>query len=143
MPILRFQCSSCGLALKKRVSRGTESTKCDCGQQAYIDGHIFMSVGFTSSVDQSMKVQTTGVDSFDLDFDRVIGEDARQKWEQIYRRRRDKWDLIEKHKVSGADLIRMEDQTYEVLPEMGTNLRTSRMNAMENIKSNNSNQQEK
>tara|TARA_B100000424_G_scaffold192206_1_gene149814 strand:- start:795 stop:1172 length:378 start_codon:yes stop_codon:yes gene_type:complete len=125
------------------VSRGTESTKCDCGQQAYIDGYISASVGFTSGVDESMKVQTTGVDSFDLDFDRVIGEDARQKWEQIYRRRRDKWDLIEKHKVSGADLIRMEDQTYEVLPEMGTNLRTSRMNAMENIKSNNSNQQEK
>jgi len=89
-------------------------------------------------------VQTTGVDSFDLDFDRVIGEDARQKWEQIYQRRRDKWDLIEKHKVSGQDLIRMEDQTYEVLPEMGTNLRTSRMSAMENIKSENSNtQQEK
>ena len=78
MPILRFQCSSCGLALKKRVSRGTESTRAGLWTTSTLRGHISASVGFTSNVDQSMKVQTTGVDSFDLDFDRVIGEDARQ-----------------------------------------------------------------
>tara|TARA_B100000927_G_C16474392_1_gene472815 strand:- start:1936 stop:2241 length:306 start_codon:yes stop_codon:yes gene_type:complete len=101
-------------------------------------------VGFTGKVDQSMKAQTTGFESFDLDFDRVIGEDARQKWEQIYRRRRDKWDIIESNKVTGNDLIRMPDQTYEVLPDMGETLRTSRVTAMDNMKSSSSiNKQEK
>lgn len=135
MPILKFQCSSCGLSSRKRVSKQKTGIKCDCGMQAQVVQCVSASVGFTSKVDQTMKVQSSGVDSFDLDFDRVIGEDAQQKWEQIYRRRRDKWDLIESHNVSGKDLIRMNDQTYQVLPEMGNNLRSSRVSAMDNMKS--------
>lgn len=137
MPILKFQCHSCGLLLTKRVSRAVQSLKCDCGEIALPKEGGAISVGFNSKVDESMKVQDTGIDSFDLDFDRVIGEDARQKWEQIYQRRRDKWDLIHKHNVLGKDLIRMEDQTYEVLPEMGDTLRTSRITAMDIIKNDN------
>ena len=109
--------------------------------QAQVVQCVSASVGFTSKVDQTMKVQSSGVDSFDLDFDRVIGEDAQQKWEQIYRRRRDKWDLIESHNATGKDLIRMDDQTYQVLPEMGNNLRSSRVSAMDNIKSSSSTNQ--
>jgi len=134
MPIVKFQCHSCGLLLTKRVSRSIQSLKCECGSDATLKEGNGLSVGFSSQVDNSMKVQDTGMDSFDLDFDRVIGEDARQKWEQIYQRRRDKWDLIHKHDVLGKDLIRMEDQTYEVLPEMGDTLRTSRVTAMDIIK---------
>lgn len=134
MPILKFQCT-CGLSLRKRVSKGTDSTKCDCGAQARVVGGLSASVGFSSQVNQSMKAQTTGVESFDLDFDRVIGEDARQKWGEIYKRRRDKWDMIESNGVSGKELIRMNDQTYEVLPEMSQNLRSSRVSAMDNMKS--------
>lgn len=134
MPILKFQCA-CGLSLRKRVSKDTESTKCECGRQARLAGGASASVGFSSQVDQSMKAQTTGVESFDLDFDRVMGEDARQKWEGIYKRRRDKWDMIESNGVTGNDLIRMEDQTYEVLPDMSQTLRSSRVSAMDNMKS--------
>jgi hypothetical protein len=141
MPILKFQCSSCGLSSRKRVGKQTNEIKCDCGMQAQVVLSASASVGFTSKVDQTMKVQSSGVDSFDLDFDRVIGEDAQQKWEQIYRRRRDKWDLIESHNVTGKDLIRMDDQTYQVLPEMGKNLRSSRVSAMDNIKSSSSTNQ--
>lgn len=134
MPIMKFQCQSCGLLLSKRANRATESVKCDCGEIAFLKSEGGLSVGFSSKVGESMKAQDTGMDSFDLDFDRVIGEDAQQKWEQIYQRRRDKWDLIHKHQVLGRDLIRMEDQTYEVLPEMGDALRTSRVSAMDTIK---------
>lgn len=134
MPIIKFQCLSCGLLLSKRTARTTQSVKCDCGVEAFQKNTGGVSVGFNSSVDGSLKVQDTGMDSFDLDFDRVIGEDARQKWEQIYQRRRDKWDLMHKHNALGKDLIRMEDQTYEVLPEMGDTLRTSRVTAMDIIK---------
>lgn len=138
MPILKFQCTSCGLSLSKRVSKTINAIKCDCGKEARVASGVSASVGFTSQVDQTMKAQTTGVESFDLDFDRVIGEDARQKWEHIYKRRRDKWDLIEKNEVTGNDLIRMSDHTYEVLPEMSQNLRTSRVSAMDNMKSSSS-----
>ena len=142
MPILKFQCSSCGLSSRKRVSKQKTEIKCDgCSAMAQVVQSVSASVGFTSKVDQTMKVQSSGVDSFDLDFDRVIGEDARQKWEQIYRRRRDKWDLIESHNATGKDLIRMDDQTYQVLPEMGNNLRSSRVSAMDNIKSSSSTNQ--
>jgi len=93
-----------------------------------------LSVGFSSKVSAEMKAQATGLESFDLDFDRVIGEDARQKWETIYERRRDKWDLIEQHKVEGRDLIRMKDQSYSVQPQMSSALRENRVSAMDTIK---------
>ena len=72
MPILKFQCGSCGLSSRKRVRRGTDTIKCDCGEQARVESTISASVGFTGKVDQSMKAQTTGFESFDLDFDRVM-----------------------------------------------------------------------
>jgi len=81
-----------------------------------------------------MKAQSTGLESFDLDYDRVIGEDAKEKWETIYQRRRDKWDLIEQHQVQGRDLVRMKDQTYSVQPQMSNALRENRVSSMETIK---------
>ena len=72
--------------------------------------------------------------SFDLDFDRVIGEDARQKWETIYQRRRDKWDIINRNNVTGKEIVRMEDGSYDSVPDISSKMRTSRISAMDKIK---------
>ena len=133
MPVLRFQCNTCGLSFRKRTSRDTTQISCTCGEIAYAEG-ASVSVGFVSSVNQSMKTQETGIDSFDLEFDRVIGEDARQKWETIYQRRRDKWDIIQKNNVSGKEIVRMEDGSYDSVPEISSKIRTSRLSAMDKIK---------
>ena len=133
MPVKKFQCRACGLSSRKRTTRDTLTISCDCGEQAMAEG-ASVSVGFVSSVNKTMKTQETGMDSFDLDFDRVIGEDARQKWETIYQSRRDKWDIINKNNVTGKEIVRMEDGSYDSIPEISTNMRTSRISAMDKIK---------
>ena len=36
MPILKFQCSSCGLSSRKRVQQTKNRIKCDCGAMAQV-----------------------------------------------------------------------------------------------------------
>lgn len=131
MPILKFQCQSCGLLFKRRTKKQAE--KCACGE-IVSSAKGSLSVGFSSDV-EGMDVQDTGMDSFDLDYDRVIGEDARKKWDTIYQRRKDKWDLINSNKgVSGADILREDDGTYLIHSHAGEVLRSNRDQAMETIK---------
>ncbi len=133
MPILKFLCSACGLKFSKRTSSNADTFSCVCGHSAKALGQG-VSLGFAGNVTQSMKAQTTGIESFDLNFDRVVGEDAQSKWEVIYQRRRDKWDLMAQHNAQGKDLIRMEDQTYKVIPDMSDSLRSNRLTAMDTLK---------
>lgn len=133
MPVKKFQCRACGLSLRKRTAREINSITCDCGETATAEG-ASVSVGFVSTVNKTMKTQETGIDSFDLDFDRVIGEDARQKWETIYQRRRDKWDIINRNNVTGKEIVRMEDGSYDSVPDISSKMRTSRISAMDKIK---------
>ena len=132
MPILRFTCESCGLSFRKRAS--AETLQCDCGERARAE-KTDLSVGFSADVSGSMQVQDTGMESMDLDFDRVIGEESRMKWEAIYERRKDKWDLINDNKGSnGYDLLREDDGSYLVNRQAGSVLKGHRDNAMEIIK---------
>ena len=114
MPILKFQCQSCGLLFKRRTKNQTE--KCTCGELVSPDKGD-LSVGFSSDV-QGMDAQDTGMDSFDLDYDRVIGE-----------------DLINANKgISGADILREDDGSYLIHSHAGEVLRSNRDQAMETIK---------
>lgn len=138
MPIQKYQCQTCGLSVRKRKPAHISEIKCECGEVAYSDNSSSMSVGFsTSSINKTMKTQETGIESLDLDFDRVIGEDARAKWETIYQRRRDKWDIINNQNVSGKEILRMKDGSYEAMPQISTEIRTSRISAMDTIKTDN------
>lgn len=131
MPIMRFLCVSCGLSFRKRTNLDT--AKCDCGSTAQMESNEDLSVGFTSTVSGPI-AQDSGIESIDLNFDRVIGEDARQKWEEIYRRRSDKWDLINENKgISGYDLLRNDDGSYMINPGAGAVLRENRNRAMDII----------
>ena len=140
MPILRFQCPSCGLSFKKRVSRSAEESECrSCGGPSFIEGSVKLSVGFGSDV-SGLKAQDTGMESLDLDYDRVVGEDARQKWDMIYQRRRDKWALINQNKGStGRDILRADDGSYLIHRHAGSVLEKNRNLAMDTIKSKTSN----
>lgn len=118
MPILKFQCHECGLSQRKRVSKGVENITCTCGSEALVEGSApSSSIGFTAPIKNSMKVQDTGAESLDLDFDRVIGEDAKKKWDTIYRRHRDKVSLLEdSNGTKGDDIMRLPDGTYHMNP---------------------------
>jgi hypothetical protein len=143
MPILKFQCTSCGFSQRKRVSRGTDNISCTCGESAFVNGSPNLSIGFSADVTNPLKVQDSGIESFDLDYDRVIGEDAKKKWDTIYRRRRDKWDLIHSNpNTDGFDIMKLPDGTYESLPDPAKTYRNSRQDSMKQLKSQRSSSKE-
>ena len=134
MPILKFQCTVCGLSQRKRVSRGTESISCTCGSTAFLNGSPNATVGFEANISNSLKVQDSGIESFDMDFDRVIGEDAQKKWEAIYQRRRDKWDIIHSNPgTDGFDLMKLPDGSYESIPTTAQVYRETRQDSMNKL----------
>jgi hypothetical protein len=134
MPILKFQCTSCGFSQRKRVSRGTDVISCTCGESAFAEGSPNITVGFQADVSRSLQVQDSGIESFDMDYDRVIGEDAKAKWDTIYRRNRDKWDIVQSSQnTTGLDIMRLPDGTYESLPESATGYRETRQDSMNKL----------
>tara|TARA_B100000073_G_scaffold43290_1_gene32272 strand:+ start:244 stop:486 length:243 start_codon:yes stop_codon:yes gene_type:complete len=69
-----------------------------------------------------------------MDYDRVIGEDAKAKWDLIYRRNRDKWDIVQSSpNTSGLDIMRLPDGTYESLPEPSKVYRETRQDSMNKL----------
>jgi predicted nucleic acid-binding Zn-ribbon protein len=131
MPILSFQCQKCGLSFKKRTK--SSSHECECGNLVYANTGD-LSVGFKSDVDSTM-AQDTGMESLDLNFDRVIGEDARQKWDAIYQRRKDKWDLLNANQgVDGSHILRTEDGNYVVNSNKSQSIKSQRDYGMDKIK---------
>lgn len=69
----------------------------------------------TSVPTQGLAAPDTGLSSHDYEFDRVVGEDAKTKWNQISARQKDKIRVIEGEGVSGFDLTRKPDGTYGVM----------------------------
>lgn len=128
MPILKFQCFTCGLASKQRVSLGTTKTTCpSCKGESTLEGQPEMaSTSYSANVEQ-LGLQTTGVEASDLNFDRIVAEDARNKWEQIYARRQAKWDLLDESKgASGSDIVRLPNGEYLVNKTVSSDLSSRR-----------------
>lgn len=128
MPILKFQCFTCGLASKQRVSLGTTKTTCpSCKGESILEGQPEMaSTSYSANVEQ-LGLQTTGVEASDLNFDRIVAEDARNKWEQIYARRQAKWDLLDESKgASGSDIVRLPNGEYLVNKTVSSDLSSRR-----------------
>lgn len=100
---------------KGSVEKPVAPTRCQCGQMADRMVPENVSVAFSARV-KGMGPQDTGVASIDHDVDRVIGEDARQKWNGIRQRVKDKIQVIQSNPGStGFDLSRQTDGTYRVM----------------------------
>lgn len=116
MPVYVYQCMSCGLRFEKRVGMAERaSQKCACGQSA--KQAVPDDVGFTFNQPTSgIAPQNTGIASVDTSYDRVIAQDAAQKWEMINKRDALKRDVL-RHNPSAtkADLSKNPDGTYRVM----------------------------
>jgi putative FmdB family regulatory protein len=116
MPAYNYQCNFCGLRFEKRVSMAERAAQpCSCGQTA--QQMVPDDLGFTFNQPTSGIVpQNTGLSSVDVSYDRIIAQDAAQKWEMVGKRDSVKRDVLRRNPgATKADLSRMPDDTYKVL----------------------------
>jgi len=93
MPTFSYMCSECGLSFKKRAPRGTDSAPCECcGTLA--------SRAMTSTFNTSTELKTEGTDpqntgsSLDYDYDAIIAQDSRQRWQAVHERNMAKEEVL-------------------------------------------------
>lgn len=116
MALYTYQCGSCGLRFEKRVGMAERATQtCQCGQTA--QQAVPDDVGFTFNQPTSgIAPQNTGLSSVDASFDRVIAQDAAQRWETINKRDAVKRDVLRRNSgATSSDLSRNPDGTYRVM----------------------------
>lgn len=122
MPIYQFQCQSCGLSFEKRwkYAQAKEkdfTTPCEsCGlpvKREMTASNFQFQQKATSALPQN-----TGVQSFDTNYDRVIGSDAEQKWKIIHKRQEEKVALLRNNpNKDGSHIRRNADNHYELVSD--------------------------
>ncbi len=113
MPILKFQCISCGLSFSKRVASDVSSSPCSsCGKESFSALQGVKSVGYNAIQVEEVKPQSTGVESLDTNFERVMMQDSIRKWEIAKQRHKDKVQLLQESKGSPYDIVIGYDNEY-------------------------------
>lgn len=115
MPMFSYLCLSCGLSFKKRAPRGTDTFKCECcGEQAQRE----LPTSFNSAVDlkvESTDPQNTG-SSLDYDYDTIIAEDSKNRWEAVHQRNMSKEEVLRANpNADRGSLSQNLDGTYRVM----------------------------
>lgn len=114
MPVFRYQCESCGLNFSARVANATTAAKCSCGVEAQQD--LPRGVSVTTSVStKSVSTPDSGLSAHDYNIDRIVGSDAKDKWDQIAARQKEKVRIIQATGASGFDLVRQPNGSYGVM----------------------------
>mgnify|MGYP003141522282 CR=1 FL=1 len=126
MPIYQFQCQSCGLSFDKRwayaqAKQQDFTTECaSCGEKVKRE-MTPANFQFQGKADSALP-QNTGVQSFDTNYDRVIGSDAEQKWKIIQKRQEEKAALLRDNPdKSGKHIRRNIHNHYEVVSDKEKN----------------------
>lgn len=117
MPTYRFQCKNCGLNFTARAEMGVRELPCAACHKGAVrelpkeihTGHRVTGLGPTAAP------PNTGFAGVDFNADRVIGEDARQKWAVIRQRQQHKVDQIRAAGATGFDLSRTPEGSYRLM----------------------------
>jgi len=119
LPLYRYQCQECGLRFDARVSaeNGTSPYPClDCETLSERVVPETMTSTYNPTGDGSIRPQNTGVNSYDANVDRVIGDHAKTSYTHISKRHERKREIIRDNPgISGHDLSRTDDNDYRIL----------------------------
>lgn len=135
MPIYDFLCK-CGRLEEAFVKSSVTEHPCpSCGGMAQRQLSAGVQVEYQNNTKTSLAPQQTGVSELDMKVDRVVREDARQKWDVIEARADYKRKVLAEHDgATMADLSRQDDGTYRVMSqrerqaaEMGRGINNSAM----------------
>jgi putative FmdB family regulatory protein len=116
MPLYSFQCQTCGLRFEKRVGMAERAKQpCECGQQATQAVPEDLAFNFNQPT-TGILPQNTGIASLDTSYDRVIAQDAAQKWEGVQKRDQIKRAVLRDNpNATKADLSKTHEGSYRVM----------------------------
>jgi len=118
MPTYEFKCK-CGLVFERRlqVGKAEEGHKCpNCGGVAP-QKLSSATCTYSFKTDGTINPQCTGLSGVDLDYDRIIGEDAKEKWEIHQKREEEKREIMRKSGVDKTSISIDSDNAYVVITE--------------------------
>ncbi len=119
MPLYRYQCEACGLQFDARqmAKKATEAYPClECDTPSNRLVPESMSSTYNPTGDGTIRPQNTGVNSFDANVDRVIGDHAKTSYEHISNRHARKREILRDNPgVAGQDLSRTGEQDYRIM----------------------------
>jgi hypothetical protein len=129
MPIVKFQCHSCGFRFSKRVNLGVNDTACQNCKDNAISLEAKVSIGYDANIDGVVRPQSSGIESLDTDIERVVAKDSADKWKIISKRRDDKLDIINETNEHGRHIIVAPDGEYFMSRPDSVNLKTIKNDA--------------
>ncbi len=96
MPSYNYLCSDCGLLFDKtyKLGKNPEKLNCQCGSEAEIQISEDIQYEFETNT-HGLNIQNTGVVSADYDYDSIIGNDAKQRWNLINQRDSHKRSIVQ------------------------------------------------
>ena len=99
------------------VSKATEAYPClECDSLSSRTVPDSMTSTYNPKGDGTIRPQNTGVNSYDANVDRVIGDHAKTSYEHISKRHARKREILRDNPgVSGHDLSRTDEQDYRVM----------------------------
>lgn len=118
MPVYDYMCA-CGLAFEKilPMDRRDEAVTCEaCGEEVERSVPETVAGVFNQTPDGPVP-QNTGVSSFDLHVDRIIGASAEKGWAFQDGRDKEKREVLREHpEADTSDLSEAPDGEWEVMP---------------------------
>ena len=122
MPVYEFQCQNCGLSFDKNLpyKKAKEqgfAVPCEGCETAVHRSMSRANFQFAQKASSALP-QNTGIQSFDTNYDRVIGSDAEEKWKLIEKRQKEKVTLLRDNPtLTGSHIRRNLDNHYEVVSD--------------------------
>ncbi|NDB58739.1 hypothetical protein EB001_09855 [bacterium] len=129
MPIVKFQCHHCGFRFSKRVNLGMNETPCQNCKDPAISLEAKVSIGYDAKIDGVVRPQASGIESLDTDIERIVAKDSADKWETIYQRRQDKWDIVNETGEHGKHILVAPNGEYFMNKEDSVNLKNIKNDA--------------
>jgi putative FmdB family regulatory protein len=120
MPTYEFQCKECGLRFEAvgDATKSEDPRECHCcGHQAERIPHTEVNFHFDAKT-SGLTPQNTGVSGIDYEVDKIIANDAEEKWDQINARDESKRRILRDYPdTTKEDLSREPDGSYSVMPK--------------------------
>lgn len=113
MPIYEYLCESCAVKFEKTLPASSSRQSqpcpsCNGAVERYLSDFSTTFINHTTS-------DTSGLNSLDNNFDRVVGKDSAEKWHLIANREKEKIKILNQNPEAAPRDLRRTDTGYDVM----------------------------